>query len=109
MVDDLGDVREVDFDNFAVGAFDLDAGACERLRLLEAAHDAANARARLGDDLDVVLAVERLERREGLSYFQLSDLPFCSPVEHTPCRAAGGACARARREPKYLRAARLRA
>jgi hypothetical protein len=36
VVDDLGDGGEGDFDDFAVGALYLDAGARERLRLLEA-------------------------------------------------------------------------
>src|SRR5947209_18525786 len=74
VINDLRDGGEGDFDEFAVGALDLDAGACERLRLLEAADDAAHARARLGDDLDVVLAVERLERSQCLGHFH-----SCSP------------------------------
>src|SRR5207248_5597007 len=74
VVNDLRDDGEGDFNYFAVGALDLDAGARERLRLLEAVDDAAHARARLCDDLDVVLPIERLEGREGFGRFH-----FCSP------------------------------
>src|SRR5918993_2805516 len=93
MVDDFGDGGEGDFDEFAVRALDFDGGARQRLRLLEAADDAADARARLGHDLDVVLAVERLERRQSLSYFHVSLLV----VSKSTPRAA---CARGRGEPQ---------
>ena len=71
VVNDLCDGGEGNLDEFAVGALDLDARARERLRLLEAADEAAHARARLGDDLDVILPLERLEGREGFGHFQL--------------------------------------
>src|SRR5205085_7040863 len=71
MVNDLRDDGEGNFNQLAVWALDLDARECERLRLLEAADNAAHARARLGHDLDVVLAVERLERRESFGHFHL--------------------------------------
>ncbi len=69
MINYLYDVREVNFDYLAVGAFHLDAGFGERLRGLHAAHYAAHARAVACDYLYVVFAVKRLQCCECFGYF----------------------------------------
>ena len=60
MVFDFHDCRKGDFDNFAVGAFDFDAGGRERLRGFHAANNPAHMKSINGYDFNVVLAVERL-------------------------------------------------
>lgn len=74
MVYDLCDGEERDFDDFAVGAFDLDARRRQRLCRLHAANDAAYAVAIGCYNLHVVHAVERAQGCEGFSYFHY-DLP----------------------------------
>src|SRR2546429_7972044 len=69
MIYDFGDGCERDFDDLAVGAFDLDARRGERLRHLHAANDAADALAVRSDDFDVVFAVEWFQSCEGFGDF----------------------------------------
>ena len=69
MIYDFGDGCERDFDDLAVGAFDLDARRGERLRHLHAANDAADALAVRSDDFDVVFAVEWFQSCEGFGNF----------------------------------------
>jgi hypothetical protein len=66
---DFGDDCERDFDDLAVGAFDLDARCGERLRHLHTANNAANALAVRSDDFDVVFAVEWFQSCEGFGNF----------------------------------------
>ena len=74
MIYDLCDRQERNLDDFAVGAFDFDARRRQRLCRLHAADDAAYALAVRCYNLYVVHAVERLQGREGFSYFHY-DLP----------------------------------
>ena len=55
VVNDLYDAGEGDFDNLAVGAFNLDAGLGEGLCGLHAADDAADAVAVFCDNFDIIL------------------------------------------------------
>lgn len=74
MVNDLYDVGEGDFDDFAVGALNLDAGLGEGLCGLHAADDAAHAISVFGDDFDIIFIIERPERRESFCYFHCCNL-----------------------------------
>ena len=69
MVYDLCDGQERNLDDFSVSAFNLDARSRQRLGRLHAADDATYAFAVGGDNLHVVLAVERAQGCEGFSYF----------------------------------------
>jgi hypothetical protein len=69
VVNDLYDFGKGYLDDFAVGAFHLDAGPGESLRHLHAADDAAHAMAVLRDDLDVILPVKRFKGCEGFGDF----------------------------------------
>lgn len=59
------------FHNLAVIALYLNAWLCKRLRHLHAANCSANAIAITGYDLDVVLAVKRMERGQSFGNFQI--------------------------------------
>ena len=61
MVLDLSDVREPYLDDFAVGAFNFDAGGGEGLSSFHAADYAANPFAVAGNDFNIVFSVERLQ------------------------------------------------
>lgn len=75
MILDFGDGGKGDLHDLAVGAFDLDAGSGERLGGLHAFHCSAHSPAIDCNNLDVVLAVKRLQRRECLGYFHRDFLP----------------------------------
>ncbi len=69
MIFDLGDRREGDFHDLAVGGFDLYAGSGERLGGLHASYCSAHSPAVSRNNLDVVFAVKRLQCCECLGYF----------------------------------------
>lgn len=67
---DLSNCREGYLYDLAVRDLDLDAGCGERLGGLHTANCSTHTPAVGGNDLDVVLAVERLQSCERFSYFQ---------------------------------------
>lgn len=69
MINDFDDTEEGDFDDFAVAAFHLDARSGKSLRCFHTADDAAHARAVFRNNLYVIFAVERSERRESFGDF----------------------------------------
>ena len=75
MIFDLGDGREGDLHDLTIGTFDLYAGSSEGLGSLHASHGSAHSPAVRCNDLDVVLAVKRLQRRECFGYFHRRILP----------------------------------
>lgn len=87
MIFDLGDRREGDLNDLAVGAFDLHAGSGERLGGFHAFNSAAHTLAIGGNNLDVVLTVKRLQRCECLGYFHRPrppwvNMPFSAQEVH---------------------------
>ena len=79
MIDDFHNADEGYLDDFSVGAFNLDTRLSQRLSRSQTLHRAANPRAVVGNNLYVLFAVKRLQRRQSFSYFQLvltlSDYP----------------------------------
>ncbi|MBA3715107.1 MAG: hypothetical protein H0W76_22055 [Pyrinomonadaceae bacterium] len=75
MVNDFADRVESYFDEFAVGAFHLDARLGQSLSSFHAADNATHAVAVCHHDLNVVFPVERLQGGESFSYFH-SVIPF---------------------------------
>ena len=71
MVYNLGDSIKGNFDDDAVGPFDLHARACQRLSSLHAADDAAHAAAVLRNHFNIVFAIEGLESRESFCDFHV--------------------------------------
>src|ERR1044071_3485808 len=88
VVDDFGDDVERDFDDLAVRPLDFDARLGERLRRAQALDRAAHARTVPRYDLDVVLTVERLERRQCFGHFHVS-LTVLSPAPARGCPVMG--------------------
>lgn len=87
MIFDLGDGREGDLHDLTVRTFDLHTGSGKRLGGLHAANGSTHSSAIGCDDLDVVLAVKRLQRRECLGYFHRcvlreSNMPLSGPEVH---------------------------
>src|ERR1043166_1740139 len=72
---DLGNGREGDLYDLAIGCLDLHAGSGERLGGLHAANGPPHSSAVDGNYLDVVLTVKRLQRRECFGYFHRRILP----------------------------------
>jgi hypothetical protein len=69
MIFDLCNGREGDLYDLAIGGLDLHTGSGESLGGLHAANCPAHSPAVGRYNLDVVLAVKRLQRRECLGYF----------------------------------------
>ncbi len=86
MIDDFRDGGKRYFDDLAVGHFHLEARRRQCLCSLHAADDAAHAIAVRGNDLYVVLTVERLECCEGFGYFHfiVTALSLFRPVAFEP-------------------------
>jgi hypothetical protein len=82
----LGDGREGDFYDLAVGGFNLHARSGERLGGLHASHCSAHSPAVSCNNLDVVFAVQRLQRCECLGYFHVAssyvNMPLSRPEVH---------------------------
>ncbi len=75
MVNDFADRIESYFDDFAVGAFHLDARLGQSLSSFHAADNTTHAVAVRHHDLNVVFPVERLQGGESFGYFH-SVIPF---------------------------------
>lgn len=69
MIDNFDNSLKRDFDNFTVSAFDFNGRTGQGLRRFHASHRTAHALTVFSDKFDIVLIVERLQRRESFGNF----------------------------------------